>query len=178
MLPSGTFSVTGWRACVHDHQRAAQIRFRRACTVSCTAIREELIRHYGSQAFLYKHASIHDFKRVSPPAQAEYFSFAAIRNPMDQVVTKYLKHRHGKRRRGTLRRRGRKRGRTRLECAAPAREVTQRHGHKSVFRKILPGPLRTALHRLVRDRPQASRSRDEVRAPAGRLQGSRPEAGP
>ena len=80
----------------------------------CTAIRKELIRHYGGQGVLYKHASIHDFKRVSTSAEAEYFSFATIRNPMDQVVTKYLKHRLGPRNRGTLKRRGKKRGRTRL----------------------------------------------------------------
>lgn len=93
----------------------------------CTAIRKELIKQYGGQTFLYKHASIHDFNRVATPAQAEYFSFAAIRNPMDQVVSKYLKHAHRKSRKAGPRRRGGKRGRTRLFWSALLRRAKQRN---------------------------------------------------
>lgn len=55
------------------------------------AVRNELCRYYGGEPILHKHATVSEFKRRYPADHHEYFVFAAVRNPLDQLVSRYLK---------------------------------------------------------------------------------------
>lgn len=57
------------------------------------SIHNELCTHYGGESILHKHASFAEFKR-SPyyrEISGDYFVFAAVRNPLDEVVSRYTK---------------------------------------------------------------------------------------
>ena len=56
-----------------------------------TAIRLELRELYDGRPILHKHATYDEFLRQASPAEREYFSFAAIRNPLDDAVSRYFK---------------------------------------------------------------------------------------
>lgn len=56
-----------------------------------TAIRQELRDLYDGQPILHKHATYDEFLRTASPAERGYFSFAAIRNPLDDAVSRYFK---------------------------------------------------------------------------------------
>ena len=56
-----------------------------------TAIRQELRELYDGVPVLEKHATYLDFLRQATPAEREYFSFAAVRNPLDDAVSRYFK---------------------------------------------------------------------------------------
>lgn len=56
-----------------------------------TAISKELIEKYDGHKMLYKHANYKEFLRVASPEQKKYFVFAGVRNPLDEVVSLYLK---------------------------------------------------------------------------------------
>jgi len=56
-----------------------------------SAIRQELIRHYGGQPILYKHATYEEFLRVASDEGKRYFVFSCIRNPLDDAVSLYSK---------------------------------------------------------------------------------------
>lgn len=58
---------------------------------ACTAIRHELLEHYDGEDILFKHANYSQFLAQASPEERDYFAFAAVRHPLDVVVTKYSK---------------------------------------------------------------------------------------
>ena len=56
-----------------------------------TAISNELCELYDGTRILRKHSRYHEFLKVATEEQKKYFVFSGIRNPMDSVVTEYLK---------------------------------------------------------------------------------------
>lgn len=57
-----------------------------------TATSRELIDHYdGRLVFRERHAPYDQFARIATARQRKYFVFAGIRNPLDTIVTTYLK---------------------------------------------------------------------------------------
>ena len=57
-----------------------------------TATSRELIDHYkGKRVFDRRHAPYDQFRRIASPEQRNYFVFAGVRNPLDTVITTYLK---------------------------------------------------------------------------------------
>ncbi len=59
-----------------------------------TAISRELRELYDGEAILRKHSRYHDFLKIAGPAEKRYFTFSGIRNPLDIIVTGYLKYKH------------------------------------------------------------------------------------
>ena len=57
-----------------------------------TAIARELMEHYEGEKILAKHASPKDFWRTASAEEKEYFMFSGIRNPLDEVVSRYFKY--------------------------------------------------------------------------------------
>lgn len=55
------------------------------------AIRYELCRHYGGTPILHKHATYPEFCRRATAAERQYFVFGTVRNPMDEVVSRYFR---------------------------------------------------------------------------------------
>jgi hypothetical protein len=56
-----------------------------------TAVSAELREHYDGHGILRKHASYRDFLRVATDSEREYFTFSAVRNPLDIAVTRYVR---------------------------------------------------------------------------------------
>lgn len=56
-----------------------------------TAISAELREHYDGHAVLRKHATYRDFLRVASREERSYFTFSAVRNPLDVAVTRYIR---------------------------------------------------------------------------------------
>ena len=56
-----------------------------------TAVSAELRENYDGQGILRKHASYRDFLRVASREEREYFTFSAVRNPLDIAVTRYVR---------------------------------------------------------------------------------------
>lgn len=56
-----------------------------------TSIRRELCAIYDGQEILAKHSPYHKFLKTANAEQKKYFVFSSLRNPLDVVVTKYLK---------------------------------------------------------------------------------------
>lgn len=56
-----------------------------------TAIHNELIKHYDGEEILNKHSTYRDFLKTATEEEKNYFVFSCIRNPMDRVVSLYLK---------------------------------------------------------------------------------------
>jgi len=56
-----------------------------------TTIHEELCKYYCGEPILWKHAKYHNFLKTATEDEKEYFVFSCIRNPMDLVVSTYLK---------------------------------------------------------------------------------------
>lgn len=56
-----------------------------------TAIHDELIKNYDGEEILLKHATYRDFLKVASEEEKNYFVFSCIRNPMDRVVSLFLK---------------------------------------------------------------------------------------
>jgi hypothetical protein len=67
-----------------------------------TALAAELIDHYGGRRILRKHTDYGEFLRTATPEERQYRVLATIRNPLDIVVSKFVKARddheraHGK----------------------------------------------------------------------------------
>jgi hypothetical protein len=55
------------------------------------AIRQELCRYYGGASILHKHATYPEFNRIAAPEEMTYFVFASVRNPLDTIVSRYVK---------------------------------------------------------------------------------------
>ena len=58
---------------------------------ACTAITQELIACYDGEKILTKHSTYERFLRKASDAEKGYFVFSGIRNPLDRVVSAYLK---------------------------------------------------------------------------------------
>jgi len=56
-----------------------------------SAVYKELISHYGGKAVLFKHSSYNDFKKLAGRSFKDYFAFAGIRDPLDELVSKFLR---------------------------------------------------------------------------------------
>lgn len=56
-----------------------------------TAISKELRDHYDGQLVLYKHANYSEFRRIASKPERKYFTFAGVRNPLDHVVSHYIR---------------------------------------------------------------------------------------
>ena len=56
-----------------------------------TAISKELCELYDGEKILKKHSRYHEFLEIAGGEQKKYFIFSGIRNPMDLVVSEYLK---------------------------------------------------------------------------------------
>jgi hypothetical protein len=56
-----------------------------------TSVSTELIENYDGQAILRKHASYRDFLHVASKDERGYFTFSAVRNPLDIAVTRYVR---------------------------------------------------------------------------------------
>ena len=55
------------------------------------SIAPELCRHYGGRRILKKHSNLTQFMACATKGERSYFKFAAIRHPLDAVVTDYFK---------------------------------------------------------------------------------------
>jgi hypothetical protein len=60
------------------------------CTGS-TAISHELRENYGGEEILYKHANYTEFRHKATPEERRYFTFAGVRNPLDTLVSHYVR---------------------------------------------------------------------------------------
>jgi hypothetical protein len=56
-----------------------------------TAISNELCELYEGKKILRKHSKYREFLKIATPEQKKYFVFSGIRNPMDLVVSEFLK---------------------------------------------------------------------------------------
>lgn len=56
-----------------------------------TATAQHLIDSYGSEQVGKKHSTYREFEADSTPDELTYFKLAAIRNPLDSVVSEYFK---------------------------------------------------------------------------------------
>ncbi|NEP19041.1 MAG: sulfotransferase family 2 domain-containing protein [Leptolyngbya sp. SIO4C1] len=56
-----------------------------------TALGKELCLNYGGEPILRKHSLYHEFLRSDIPHKDQYFVFATVRNPLDDVVGRYFK---------------------------------------------------------------------------------------
>ena len=59
-----------------------------------TSIGRELVENYDGERILYKHSRYDDFLKIASKQEKQYFSFSCIRNPLDIIVTKYLKYKN------------------------------------------------------------------------------------
>lgn len=75
-----------------------------------TAISRELRHHYDGQSILRKHAYYHEFLRIASAEERDYFVFSGIRNPLDEVVSMYLKYKSNHRENYTDPRKRKQRG--------------------------------------------------------------------
>ena len=55
-----------------------------------TSIGKELCEYYDGEQILYKHSPYHEFLRIANQQEKEYFVFSCIRNPLDEVVSRYV----------------------------------------------------------------------------------------
>lgn len=56
-----------------------------------TAISSELCELYDGKKILNKHSRYHEFLEIASEEEKKYFVFSCVRNPMDMVVSGYLK---------------------------------------------------------------------------------------
>lgn len=62
-----------------------------------TAISSELTKYYGGEPILKKHATYRDFAKIATSQEQRYFTFSAVRNPMDKIVSLYFKYKTNQR---------------------------------------------------------------------------------
>tara|TARA_Y100000589_G_C26952939_1_gene547256 strand:+ start:70 stop:810 length:741 start_codon:yes stop_codon:yes gene_type:complete len=69
----------------------------------CSAIRKELILNYDGESILSKHSSYYEFLKIASKDERKYFVFLGVRNPLDTIVSKYVKLKNNHRDRYTKR---------------------------------------------------------------------------
>lgn len=57
-----------------------------------TAISKELRENYSGEPILYKHSAYYEFTKIASPEEKKYFVFSGIRNPIDDLVSRYFKY--------------------------------------------------------------------------------------
>jgi hypothetical protein len=57
-----------------------------------TAISKELREHYNGHNILRKHSYYFEFEKIASSEEKKYFTFAGVRNPLDETVSTYLKY--------------------------------------------------------------------------------------
>lgn len=55
------------------------------------SIAEQLVKHYGGEPILRKHANVTQFLGQAAADERRYFKFATVRNPLDTATTDYSK---------------------------------------------------------------------------------------
>jgi hypothetical protein len=55
------------------------------------AIGNELCQYYEGVPVLHKHACLPEFRKIATKDEQDYFVFATVRNPLDEVVSRYFK---------------------------------------------------------------------------------------
>ena len=60
-----------------------------------TAIANELCQYYEGEKILNKHSTYYDFIKYASADERQFFKFSCVRNPMDQVVSRYVKLKTG-----------------------------------------------------------------------------------
>lgn len=55
------------------------------------SISEQLVKHYGGQPILRKHANVSQFLDAATSDESRYFKFATVRNPLDAATTDFAK---------------------------------------------------------------------------------------
>jgi hypothetical protein len=60
-----------------------------------SAISKELIQNYEGKEILTKHATYKEFLRIATPEQKNYYVFSCVRNPIDRMVSFYVKCKTG-----------------------------------------------------------------------------------
>jgi len=61
-----------------------------------TAIAKVLVEHYGSEQRDHKHSNYEHFLLTANNDEKSYFKFAGIRNPLDSILSQYLKMKNDK----------------------------------------------------------------------------------
>jgi hypothetical protein len=81
-----------WRKVIVSHEN--RYLFIEVPHTASTAISRELRQLYGGEPVLAKHSNYSEFLHSAVKPDGDYFVFAAVRNPLDQVVTEYSKMRN------------------------------------------------------------------------------------
>jgi len=55
------------------------------------SIQHELCQYYAGEPILHRHAAYPEFRKIARQEELAFFVFAAVRNPMDEVVSRYHK---------------------------------------------------------------------------------------
>lgn len=58
-----------------------------------TAVATELCESYGGDPLYHKHSNYAEFWHLASDDERRFFSFAGVRNPLDAIVTDYLRYR-------------------------------------------------------------------------------------
>jgi len=56
-----------------------------------TAISKALCQNYEGKEILHKHANFYEFKKIALKKYLKYFIFAGVRNPLDEIVSEYIR---------------------------------------------------------------------------------------
>ncbi len=55
------------------------------------SVRDVLSQHYEGEPIFHKHATFREFSRTASEEQKTYFVFGAVRNPLEVLVSRYVK---------------------------------------------------------------------------------------
>jgi hypothetical protein len=58
------------------------------------SIHHELCEYYAGSPVLHKHATLQEYNNYFPENKGKYFTFITIRNPLDVLVSRYLKYKN------------------------------------------------------------------------------------
>ena len=58
------------------------------------SVSKELCIYYGGEPILSKHSNYYEFIRRATQSERNYFLFSAIRNPLDEAVSRYFKYKN------------------------------------------------------------------------------------
>ena len=58
------------------------------------SLHKELYQYYDGSPILHKYATFQGFWRIASEKEREYFLFITVRNPLDKLVSRYLKYKY------------------------------------------------------------------------------------